>query len=154
MLLLYMCWASDFKICEKNPLGLSCLLDFCYFSTHVWQFSVYSSRFYPDVHCLTHTTHLYLSHWTWYHTSIASNNVIFCMSCYYHSHLIISYLAQILGFWKKHVLLCKIYSPFSFLLYETGEKKLQICSSSWRNTSGKLSVPLLVPGVFSRTRTA
>ncbi len=30
---------------------------------------------------------------------IASNNIIFCMSCYYHSHLIISYLAQILGFW-------------------------------------------------------
>jgi hypothetical protein len=31
----------------KNPLGLSCLLDFCYFSTHFWHFSMYSSHFYP-----------------------------------------------------------------------------------------------------------
>ncbi len=98
-MLQYMHWASDIKICEKNPLGLSCLLNFCYFSTHFWHFSVYFSRFYPDVCCSTHTTHLYLSHWTCNHTLIASNNVIFCMSCYDHSHLIISYLAQILGLW-------------------------------------------------------
>jgi hypothetical protein len=83
----------------KNLLGLSCLLDFRYFSTHFLHFAVYSSRFYPAIHCLTHTTHLYLSHWTCNHTWIASNNFIFCVSCYYHSHLIISYLAQILGFW-------------------------------------------------------
>ncbi len=83
----------------KNPLGLSCLLDFCYFSTHFQHFSVYSSRFYPDVGCQTHTTHLYLLHWTCNYTWLATNNVLFCMSCYYHSHWIIPYLAQILGFW-------------------------------------------------------
>ncbi len=80
-------------------LGLSCLLDFRYFSSHFWHFSVYFSRFYPDAHCLAHTTHLHLSHWTCNHTWIASKNVIFCMSCYYHFHLIMSYLAQILEFW-------------------------------------------------------
>ncbi len=47
----------------------------------------------------SHYTHLYLSHWICNHTWISSNNVLFCMSCYYHSHLIIPYLAQILGFW-------------------------------------------------------
>ncbi len=83
----------------KNPLGFSYLLDFPYFCTHFTHFSVYSSRFHPDERCWTHTTHLYLSHWTWYHTWIASKKVICCMSCYYHSHLIIPYLAQILGFW-------------------------------------------------------
>ncbi len=62
-------------------------------------FSVYSSCFYPDVCCLIHTTHHYLSHWTCNYTYIASNNFILCMSCYYCSHLIIPYLAQILGFW-------------------------------------------------------
>ena len=83
----------------KIPLGLSCLLDFRYFSTHFWHFSMYSSQFYPAIHCLTHATHLYLSHRTCNHTWIASNNVIFCMSCYFNFHLIVSYLAQILGFW-------------------------------------------------------
>ncbi len=48
----------------KNPLSLSCLLDFRYFSTHFWHFSMYSSRFYPSIRCLTHATHLYLSQWT------------------------------------------------------------------------------------------
>ncbi len=86
-----MYWASEIKIYEKHPLGLSYLLDFHYFSTHFWHFSVYSSHIYPDVRCLTHTTHLYSSHWTCNHTWIASNNVIFCMNCYYHSHLIISF---------------------------------------------------------------
>jgi hypothetical protein len=99
MLLIYIYWASDIKICEKNPLGLSCIMDFRYFSTHFWHFSMFSSQFYPAIHCLTHATHLYLSHWTSNHTWIASNNVIFCMSCYYNFHLIVSYLAQILGFW-------------------------------------------------------
>ena len=28
--------------------------------------------------------------------------MLYCMSCYYHSHLIILYLAQILGFWVKN----------------------------------------------------
>ncbi len=76
----------------RNPLGLSCVLNFCYFTIHFWHFSVYSSCFYPDVHCLTHTTHHYVSHWTCNHTWIASNNVIFCMSCYYHFHLFIPYV--------------------------------------------------------------
>ncbi len=98
MLLQYMKWASAIKISEKHPLGLSCSLDFRYFTTHFWHFSMYSSHFYHDVRCLAHTTHHYLSHWTCNHTWIASNNVIFCMSCYYHSHLIIPYLAQVLGF--------------------------------------------------------
>jgi hypothetical protein len=76
------------------------VLDFHYFSTHRWHFSMYSSRSYPAIHCLTHATHLYLSHWTCNHTWISSNNVIFCMSCYYYNFLlIISYLAQISGFW-------------------------------------------------------
>ncbi len=94
-----MYWASDIKICGKNPLGLSCLLDFRYFSTNFWHFSAYSSHFCPDVCCETHTTHLCSSHWTCNHTWIGSNKVAFCMSCYYHSYLIIPYLAQILGFW-------------------------------------------------------
>jgi hypothetical protein len=54
--------------CVTNPLGLSCSLDFRYFTTNFWHFSVYSSRFSPDVRCLTHTTHLYSSHWTCDHT--------------------------------------------------------------------------------------
>ncbi len=33
------------------------------------------------------------------HTWIASNNVLFSMSCYYHSQMVTPYLAQILGFW-------------------------------------------------------
>ncbi len=91
MLLLYMYWASAIKICEKNPLDLSCLLDFCYFTTLFWHFLVCLSCFYPDVRCLTHTAHHYLSHWTCNHNWIASKNVIFCISCHYHSHLIIPY---------------------------------------------------------------
>ena len=34
----------------KNLLEISCLLDFCYFSTTFQHFSVYSSHFYRDVH--------------------------------------------------------------------------------------------------------
>ncbi len=49
--------------------------------------------------CKTHTTHLYLSHWTCYHTWVASDNGLVCMCCYYHSQLIIPYLAKILGYW-------------------------------------------------------
>ena len=64
-----------------------------------WHFVAYSSHFYPGIRCLTHTTHNYFSHWTCNHTWIASTNVIFCISCYYHSHLIMSYFAHILGFW-------------------------------------------------------
>ncbi len=50
-------------------------------------FSMYSSRFEPAIHCLTHDTHLFLSHWTCNHTLLASNDFIFCMSCYYNFHL-------------------------------------------------------------------
>ncbi len=53
--------------------------------------------------CLMHAVQLILHTITYHtehnHTWIASNNAIFCMSCYYHSHLIIPYLDQILGFW-------------------------------------------------------
>ncbi len=54
---------------------------------------------------------------------------------------------------KKHILLWKIQSPFSYLLYEKSEKNNKSVQVSWRNTSGKLLVLLLVPGVFSRTWT-
>jgi hypothetical protein len=93
-----MYWASAIKICENYPLGLSCLLDFRYFSTYFWHFSVYSSRFYPDVCCWTHTTHHYLSQWICNNTWIASNNVLCCMNRYYHSHLIILFGSD-LGVW-------------------------------------------------------
>ncbi len=84
----------------KKPLGLSCLLDFRYFSTHFWHFSVYSSCFFPDVHCFTNTTCLYVSHWTLNHTWIAYNYVIFCMSSHYHSHLRLYYPTW-LRFWSS-----------------------------------------------------
>ena len=56
---------------------------------------------------------------------------------------------------KKHVLLCKMIPASHFFLFEKGEKNNnEICSQLlWRNTLGRLSVPLLVPGAFSRTRT-
>ncbi len=41
---------------------------------HFQHSTVYSSHFYPDVRCLTHTKHLYLSHWTHNHMWIASIN--------------------------------------------------------------------------------
>jgi hypothetical protein len=80
----------------KESIGSFLFIGFPLFSTHFQHFSVYSSS---DLRCYTHTTHLYLSHWTCNHSWIAFINVLFCMSCYYHSHLIIPYLAQILGFW-------------------------------------------------------
>ncbi len=51
------------------------------------------------VQLMLHTFTYHNEHWTCNHTWIASNNVIFCMSCYYNFHLIISYLTHILGFW-------------------------------------------------------
>jgi hypothetical protein len=71
----------------KKSIGSFLFIGFPFFSTHFWHCSMYSSCFYPATCHLTHTTHLYLSHWTCNHTWIASNNVIFCMSCYYNFHL-------------------------------------------------------------------
>ncbi len=51
------------------------------------------------------------------------------------------------------------YSGFILCLfrYKSGSKPFTPISTvtqlSWRNSSGKLSVPLLIPGVFSRTQT-
>ncbi len=94
-----MCWVSAIKICEKKSIQTFLFIGFLLF---FYPFSAFFTVFLPfltDVHCYTHTPHLYLSHWTCSHTWTASNNVLFCMSCYYHSHPIIPYLAQILGFW-------------------------------------------------------
>ena len=56
---------------------------------------------------------------------------------------------------KKHFLLCKMSPASHFFLFEKGEKNNnEICSQLlWRNTLGRLSVPLLVPDAFSRTQT-
>jgi hypothetical protein len=85
---------SIIKICEKNPLGLSCLLDFCYISDNFWLF-VFALMYAVELRLYTFT----------YHTEhvitldLHQNDVLFCMSCCYHSHLIIPYLAQVLGLW-------------------------------------------------------
>ncbi len=55
---------------------------------------------------------------------------------------------------KKHFLLCKMSPASHFFLFEKGEKNcMKLFTVVVTKHFGKLSVPLLVPDAFSRTRT-
>jgi hypothetical protein len=103
MLLLYMYWVSSITICEKKSNGTFLFIGFWLF---LYPFSAIFSVFHWFLPWCTLLISYYtpiLIHWTCNQSWLASNNVLFCLSRGYHSHLSTPYLAQILGLWVSIV---------------------------------------------------